>query len=178
MKYILRSCLLIVLLCWIKNNTSAQDTSIISTSSPKTPKNKIIKYGIASYYAKKFEGRKTYTDVTYNAALLTAACNVLPMGTWVKVTNLKNNRSVVVEINDKLAAWNKRLIDLTYRAAKKLGYVGSGITRVKVEVLVDLKKTPKNVFIHKHKRLPSRSKNRVIKHNRDNMAFIRRNVSN
>lgn len=119
----------------LSGNLFAQDSSIIKTEPATSKKDIVIKYGIASYYAKKFEGRKTFTDVKYNSALLTAACNVLPMGTWVKVTNLKNDKSVIVEINDHLARTNPRLIDLTYRAAKDLGYIGSGITKVKVEVL-------------------------------------------
>lgn len=129
----------------------AQETEIKEVvDAPKEP---VVKYGIASYYAKKFEGRKTYTDAIYDSKLLTAACNVLPMGTMVKVTNLKNDRSVVVEINDHLARTNKRLIDLTYAAAKKLGYIGRGITKVKVEVLGKLKKT-------KVKKIKSRRKKR------------------
>ncbi|GAC1586883.1 MAG: hypothetical protein NVS3B19_05600 [Ginsengibacter sp.] len=106
----------------------------------EAPKEPITKYGIASYYAKKFQGRKTFTDAIYDSRLLTGACNVLPMGTMVKVTNLQNDRTVVVEINDHLAKTNKRLIDLTYTAAKTLGYIGRGITKVKVEVLGKLKK--------------------------------------
>ena len=70
-----------------------------------------------------------------NAAKLTAACNVLPLGTWVKVTNLKNNRSVIVQINDHLHRKNKRLIDLSKSAAQRLRFISRGITRVKVEVL-------------------------------------------
>ena len=150
----------------ISSTLKAQDSSIIHAEPVITPKDIIIKYGIASYYADKFEGRKTYTDAIYDGTLLTAACNVLPMGTWVKVTNLKNNRSVIVEINDKLAKWNKRLIDLTYRAAKDLGYIGSGITKVKVEVLGELtlqkhgkrthKKAGKLKKVHKHKRSVSK----------------------
>ena len=95
----------------------------------------IIKYGIASFYAKKFNGRKTANGDIYNSTKYTAACNVLPLNTWVKVTNLKNNKSVIVMINDRLHAKTKRLVDLSKDAAQKLGYVGRGLTRVKVEVL-------------------------------------------
>ena len=121
-------------------NASAQD-SIKKTEAPKSAKKIIIKYGLASYYAKKFNGRRTSDGSTYSSAKLTAACNVLPLGTWVKVTNLRNDRSVVVQINDHLHHKNKRLIDLSKTAAQKLGFVSRGITRVKVEVLGELKKS-------------------------------------
>ncbi len=127
-----------ILIC--TGNISAQKSSILKSKAPKSSKKIVIKYGTASYYAKKFSGRKTSNGAIYNSSKLTAACNVLPLGTWVKVTNLKNKRSVVVQINDRLHPKNKRLIDLSKSAAQKLGFISSGITRVKVEVLGKLKK--------------------------------------
>lgn len=91
--------------------------------------------GIASYYANKFEGRKTASGAVFRNSKLTAACNKLPFGTRVKVINLKNKKSVEVIINDRLARWNKRVVDLTYAAAKKIGMIKSGITEVEVIVL-------------------------------------------
>src|SRR5450432_3539802 len=120
-------------LLWFKNG-QAQRSEIIKSGAPK-PAKIIIKYGIASYYAKKFGGRRTSNGSTYNSTKLTAACNVLPLGTWVKVTNLKNDRSVIVKITDHLHHKNKRLIDLSKSAAQELGFISRGITRVKVEVL-------------------------------------------
>lgn len=92
-------------------------------------------FGQASFYSPKFEGRRTANGETFSHKKLTAACNSLPLGTWVRVTNLKNNKSVIVKTNDRLHKKTKRLIDLTLGAAKKLGFVASGLTRVKVEVL-------------------------------------------
>jgi rare lipoprotein A len=92
-------------------------------------------YGTASYYADKFNGRPTYNDEIYDGRKMTAACNVLPMGTWIRVTNLSNNRWVIVKVNDKLHARMRRVVDLSRIAAEKLGYIGKGLTRVKVEVL-------------------------------------------
>jgi rare lipoprotein A len=66
---------------------------------------------------------------------MTAAHNTLPLGTWIRVTNLHNKKIVVVRINDRLHHRNPRLVDLSKSAAKKLGYTGQGLTRVKVEVL-------------------------------------------
>jgi peptidoglycan lytic transglycosylase len=94
-----------------------------------------IQYGIASYYASKFNGRKTASGEIYNSQLMTAAHNGLPLGTWIKVTNQRNNRTVIVKINDRLHYRNQRLVDLSRSAAKKLGYTGHGLAKVKLEVL-------------------------------------------
>ena len=94
-----------------------------------------IFYGTASYYANKFVGKKTANGEVFSQKKLTAACNVLPLGTWVKVTNIRNNTSVVVKINDRLHKKNKRIIDLTRRGAEKIGYLEKGLTRVKLEIV-------------------------------------------
>ncbi|HEY4060764.1 MAG TPA: septal ring lytic transglycosylase RlpA family protein [Puia sp.] len=94
-----------------------------------------VQYGVASYYADKFEGRKTYTDEIFSQKKLTAASNTLPMHVWVRVTNLRNKRTVVVRINDKMHPHNRRLIDLSQAAAARLGYKGRGLTRVRIDVL-------------------------------------------
>ncbi|MFL5811795.1 MAG: septal ring lytic transglycosylase RlpA family protein [Flavisolibacter sp.] len=92
-------------------------------------------YGVASYYADKFNGRETANGEIYDGKKLTAACNQLPLGTWIRVTNLNNNRSVVVKTNDRLHIRMKRVVDLSRAAAETLGYIGRGLTNVKVEVL-------------------------------------------
>ncbi len=94
-----------------------------------------VQYGVASFYADKFEGRKTYTDEIFRQDSLTGASNTLPMHTWVKVTNLRNHQLVYVRINDKMHPHNKRLIDLSRAAARQLGYTGNGLTRVRIDVL-------------------------------------------
>lgn len=107
-----------------------------------TQKSSKILYGTASFYSNKFNGRKTANGEIFNQTKFTAACNVLPLGTWIKVTNLKNGKTVVVKTNDRLHPKMKRIVDLTKAAAVKLGYVAAGLTRVKVEVLG--KKQPLN----------------------------------
>lgn len=92
-------------------------------------------YGTASYYADKFTGRKTANGDVYNPQGYTAACNVLPLNTWIRVTNLRNNKSVVVRTNDRLHAQMNRVVDLSKVAATELGYIKRGLTKVKVEVL-------------------------------------------
>ncbi|MDQ6763873.1 MAG: septal ring lytic transglycosylase RlpA family protein [Bacteroidota bacterium] len=107
----------------------------VKSGKASSKKKIIIKYGTASYYAKKFDGRRTANGEIYRAAKYSAACNVLPLNTWVKITNLKNEKSVIVKINDRLHAKNKRLVDLSRVAAKELGYLSRGLTKVKLEVL-------------------------------------------
>lgn len=96
-----------------------------------------VKYGIASFYADRFQGIKTYSGEIYESEKFTAACNSLPMNTWVKVTNLKNNKWVIVKINDKMDKKNKRLIDLSKSAARKLAFISSGLAKVKMELIED-----------------------------------------
>lgn len=91
--------------------------------------------GIASYYADKFVGRKTASGEIFSQHKMTCAHNTLPFGTKVKVTNLKNGKSIVVRVNDRLHHRNPRIIDLPTDAAKKLGYTGSGIINVSVVVV-------------------------------------------
>jgi rare lipoprotein A len=94
-----------------------------------------VLYGTASYYADKFNGRETANGEIYDSRKMTAACNVLPMGTWLRITNLSNNRTVIVKTNDRLHPRMTRIVDLSRIAAEKLGYIGKGLTKVKVEVL-------------------------------------------
>ena len=91
--------------------------------------------GVASYYATKFHGRKTASGEIFYKDSLTAAHKTLPFGTKVRVTNLKNNKSVIVKVNDRGMRGKKRIIDLSPAAAKELNMIGSGLIKVKVEVL-------------------------------------------
>ena len=116
-------------LFFITVSFTATDTRRTTVSKPK------ILYGTASFYANSFNGKKTANGETYSQKKMTAACNVLPLGTWIRVTNLRNGRSVIVKTNDRLHARMKRVVDLSRTAAEKLNYVRSGLTRVKVEVL-------------------------------------------
>ena len=92
-------------------------------------------YGDASFYAEKFHGRKTANGEVFSQKKFTAACNSLPLGTWIQVANIKNDRIVVVKTNDRLSPNNKRLIDLSHDAAKKLGFISAGTAKVKIVVL-------------------------------------------
>ncbi|MBC7901999.1 MAG: septal ring lytic transglycosylase RlpA family protein [Gemmatimonadaceae bacterium] len=94
-----------------------------------------IQYGVASYYANKFQGRQTANGDIFDQQKLTCAHNSLPFNTWIRVTNLRNGKTIVVRVTDRLHHKNKRLVDLSLRAASRLGYTKRGLTRVKVEVL-------------------------------------------
>lgn len=91
--------------------------------------------GIASWYGKKFHGRKTSNGDTYDMYGMTAAHKTLPLPTYVEVTNLDNGRRVVLRVNDRGPFHGNRLIDLSYAAAKKLGVVSQGTARVNVRAL-------------------------------------------
>jgi rare lipoprotein A len=98
-------------------------------------KNTKEQFGIASFYANKFNGRQTANGEIFSQEKLTAASNTVALNTWVRVINLRNKKKVIVKINDRMHFRNKRLIDLSHAAAKKLGYTGWGLTKVKVEIL-------------------------------------------
>jgi rare lipoprotein A len=89
--------------------------------------------GGASWYGKPFHGRKTASGERYDMYQLTAAHRTLPIPSYVKVTNLKNGKEVVVKINDRGPFHGKRVLDLSYAAAQKLDFVGSGVANVKIE---------------------------------------------
>ena len=91
--------------------------------------------GEASWYGKKFHGRTTASGEIYNMHKLTAAHRTLPFGTIVEVTHLENGRKVVVRINDRGPSIRKRIIDLSYAAAKKIDMIVQGIARVRIEVI-------------------------------------------
>ena len=94
-----------------------------------------IQEGKASYYADKFEGRQTASGEKYKHSKMTAAHKTLPFGTIVKLTNIKNNKSVEVRINDRGPFVAGRIIDLSKSAAEELGFVNDGLADVKIEVV-------------------------------------------
>ena len=89
--------------------------------------------GVASWYGKKFHGRRTSSGEIYDMYAMTAAHRTLPLPSFVRVRNLENGRSVVVRVNDRGPFLDNRLIDLSYAAAAKLGILGTGTGIVEVE---------------------------------------------
>lgn len=94
-----------------------------------------VLYGKASYYYGRWIGRKTANGEIYRASDVTAAHKTLPFNTKVRVTNLKNNKSVVVRINNRGPYIKGRIIDLSLVAAKQIQMTKSGVVPVKIEVL-------------------------------------------
>ena len=92
--------------------------------------------GVASWYGKRFHGKPTSSGERYDMYAMTAAHPVLAIPSYARVTNLGNGRSVVVRINDRGPFHDGRLIDLSYAAAHKLGYIGHGSARVEVEAIL------------------------------------------
>jgi rare lipoprotein A len=103
------------------------------TASPKTEVT--AHTGIASYYSNRFHGRRTASGERFDQNGLTAMHRTLPFGTRLRVTNLANNRSVEVRVNDRGHPQNRRSLDLTRRAAMELGFLRAGLARVKYEIV-------------------------------------------
>ena len=93
------------------------------------------KEGMATYYASRYKGRRTSSGERYNPARMTAAHNFIPLGTKVQVTNLDNDRMVVVTVNDRCKKRKNRLIDLSRAAARKLDFLRQGRARVMITAL-------------------------------------------
>ncbi len=91
--------------------------------------------GHASWYGTKFHGRRTANGEVYNMYAMSAAHKTLPLPSYAKVTNLENGRSVIVRVNDRGPFVPGRIIDLSYTAAQKLGYINKGVARVEVVAL-------------------------------------------
>lgn len=91
--------------------------------------------GNASWYGPEFDGKQTANGERYNAESLTAAHPTLPFGSWVRIVNTRNGRFEVARINDRGPYQEGREIDVSYRIARKIGLVGSGVSQVRLELL-------------------------------------------
>jgi rare lipoprotein A len=94
-----------------------------------------VERGIASWYGTKFHGKRTSSGETYDMYAMTAAHKLLPLPTYVKVTNLQNKKNVIVRINDRGPFHENRIIDLSYTAANKLGILSNGTGLVEVRAI-------------------------------------------
>jgi rare lipoprotein A len=133
-QHVLKYIFLISTVFFFSTSTVAQDSLKVSSKKQKKAVGRTL-YGQASFYSNKFDGRKTANGEIFSQKKFTAACNSLPLGTWIEVTNLRNNKTVIVKTNDRLHPKMKRVVDLSFAAAKKLDFISSGLTRVKVVVL-------------------------------------------
>lgn len=104
-----------------------------------TPMTQLAPYkarGTATWYGRRYHGKQTSSGEIYDMYAMTAAHTTLPIPSYVRVTNLANGKSVVVRVNDRGPFIGDRLIDLSYVAAHKLGYIGNGSTMVEVESII------------------------------------------
>jgi rare lipoprotein A len=106
-----------------------------NTYTPQTERRAHSQEGLASWYGRRFHGKKTASGEPYDMYAMTAAHPTLPIPSYARVTALDTGKSVVVRINDRGPFHSSRIIDLSYTAAHKLGYLSRGSTRVRVESL-------------------------------------------
>lgn len=124
------------------NSGSALDQSSLVRPQPKpatksklSKKAKPYQVGTASWYGSYFHGKETASGEPFNMYDLTAAHPALPLGTFVKVTNLRNGRTLVVRVNDRGPVVDGRIIDLSYEAARELDLKNRGIQRVRLDLV-------------------------------------------
>src|SRR6202795_2248795 len=120
-------------------NSGSKDTQSKSPSKPvaesRAAHHRPYQVGTASWYGEYFEGRATASGEPYNMHDLTAAHPTLPLGSWVRVTNLNNGRIVYVRINDRGPIVPGRIIDLSYSAAQVLNFQRQGLQRVRLDLV-------------------------------------------
>lgn len=116
--------------------TSRPYTVLGHTYTPYTQLTPYKMRGVASWYGKRYHGQKTSSGEVYDMYGLSAAHTILPLPSYVRVTNIGNGRSVVVRVNDRGPFHEDRLIDLSYAAAHRLGLIGQGSGMVEVEAII------------------------------------------
>ncbi len=137
------------------NSSGSKDTQVtlpnqaLAGSKPESPAklnhHSPYQVGTASWYGEYFVGRATASGEPYNMYDLTAAHPTLPLGTWVRVTNLHNGRRVYVRINDRGPIVPGRIIDLSYSAAQSLRFASKGLERVRLDVVPPRETQPEQV---------------------------------
>ena len=123
-------------------NAASVDKSVNKIVAVQNRKLRPYQVGTASWYGEDFEGKPTASGEPYNMYDLTAAHPTLPLGTYVKVTNLRNRRAVVVRINDRGPIVSDRIIDVSYSTARVLKFDTQGIQRVRLDVVQPKKAGP------------------------------------
>ncbi|HUY80291.1 MAG TPA: septal ring lytic transglycosylase RlpA family protein [Acidobacteriaceae bacterium] len=111
------------------------EQSIDLSQLPPTPVHQWTQTGRASWYGKLFQGKETASGEDYNMNAMTCAHRSLPLGSLVKVTNLRNHKSVILRVNDRGPVPPSRIIDLSYAAARSLGFASKGLAPVRVVLL-------------------------------------------
>ena len=114
---------------------TSKNTQVKSIKKNNYDKSKKILKGISSYYGPKFHGKLTANGEIFDMYGLTAAHKTLPLNTIIRVTNLKNDKSLILRINDRGPYIGNRILDCSYGAAKKLDFVKEGTVEVRIEVI-------------------------------------------
>lgn len=114
---------------------TAKNNQVKSIKKNNYDKSKKILKGISSYYGPKFHGKLTANGEIFDMYGLTAAHKTLPLNTIIRVTNLKNDKSLILRINDRGPYVGNRILDCSYGAAKKLDFVKEGTVEVRIEVI-------------------------------------------
>jgi rare lipoprotein A len=114
--------------------TKPQVTPASGHTTKKTKRSQPYQVGTASWYGEYFQGKQTASGEPYDMLDFTAAHPSLPLGTFVKVTNLRNGRVVVVRINDRGPVVDGRIIDVSYNAARALGFKERGLQKVRLDI--------------------------------------------
>ncbi len=134
MKKLVMGCMVAGLIALSAKSEAKSSASGWPSHSPVAPKEE-GEIGQASWYGEEFQGSATASGEAFDLNGFTAAHLTLPFGTTVRVTNLKNNKNVLLRVNDRGPHIGRRLIDVSWAAAKRLGFVHSGTTPVRVEVV-------------------------------------------
>jgi rare lipoprotein A len=132
----LATVLMVVSLGAAQRPTSSESVKTRNNIRPgKVARTKPYQIGTASWYGSYFQGKATASGEPYNMYDLTAAHPTLPLGSWVRVTNLNNGRAVVVRINDRGPIVPGRIIDVSYHSARVLRFQSQGLQRVRLDVV-------------------------------------------
>ena len=118
-----------------KNNNSSKTYKPKKTNEESINRNKMEYKGVSSWYGKDFHGNLTANGEVYDMYGITAAHKEFPLNTWARVTNLANDKSIILRINDRGPYVGYRILDCSYGAAKKLGFLEQGTTNVKINII-------------------------------------------
>ena len=130
-----RGVAIVTLLVALGITASASDPTPSQSTDQAGKGRRWYQVGQASWYGKYFQGKKTANGESYDMNGLTCAHRSLPLGSWIRVTNMKNRKSVFVRVNDRGPVPENRIIDLSFGAAKAVGLARSGVGKVKLETL-------------------------------------------
>ena len=119
----------------VKASSSKTKKDLPSLKTKKKGNHRKTMTGVSSFYAEAFHGKLTANGEVYDMYGVTAAHKTLPLNTVARVTNLENNKSLILRINDRGPYVKGRILDCSYGAAKKLDFINNGTAKVKIEVI-------------------------------------------